>query len=73
MTTLREMEDRLDLAENCERSGIVELYADGANWLGVQPCPKCGSRARWPTSAAHREHPRSVVCECGYVEKIAEE
>lgn len=37
-------------------------------------CPRCGSKHRWPTRAAHPKWPSSCVCDdCGFVEPLSPE
>ncbi len=39
------------------------------NMYDCTPCPKCGSRFRYPTQAVHPKHPSAVICDdCGHVE-----
>lgn len=44
------------------------------NMYGVLPCPKCGSRFRWPTQPVHPEVPNVILCDdCGHREPITPE
>lgn len=51
---------------------MAEEKEEAVNMYGCLPCPRCGSRYRWPTVASHAEHPSSIVCDdCGLVQKYA--
>jgi predicted nucleic-acid-binding Zn-ribbon protein len=40
----------------------IDEAAPGANMYGAQPCPKCGSRTRWP------DQDHVLRCDqCGYL------
>ncbi len=52
------------------------LYPDSkhTNMYGCLPCPKCGSKFRWPSQDVHPQHPSAIICDdCGHVVKIAGE
>lgn len=55
-------------------TGIVDWKNPRANMYGCLPCPKCGSKKRWPTRPDAPKNPNSVVCDdCGFVEPLEEE
>lgn len=48
----------------------INLDDTRCNMFGVLPCPKCGSKTRWPTQPTHPKHPDSIICDdCGEVTK----
>jgi len=49
----------------------IDYDSDGRNMYGILPCPKCGSRFRWPTQPNHRTDPNTILCDdCGHKEPI---
>ena len=46
----------------------LDLSNENANMYGCLPCPKCGSKYRWPTQEL------IIECdECGFTEEYEEE
>lgn len=53
---------------------MKELGTPGTNMFGIVPCPRCGSKYRWPSTASYKEHPNSIICDdCKYTEPIEKE
>jgi hypothetical protein len=51
----------------------INLDDPSRNMFGIAPCPKCGSRFRWPTRPTHSKHPNCIVCDdCDHTEPVQE-
>lgn len=49
----------------------IDYDDPGRNMFGLRPCPKCGSKYRWPTRSDHPTDPNGILCDdCGHKELL---
>lgn len=52
----------------------LDVHNPNNNLYGCAPCPKCGSRTRWPTQKIHPNKPQTILCDsCGYEIKYVDD
>lgn len=56
------------------RSNLLSINQKGGNMFGCQPCPKCGSKYRYPMRRDAKQDTGLICCDdCGYREAWIEE